>query len=153
MRTHNPGSGREARHGRLTVGGLFGFNQAVSTGPFRPQRLLVPYDFGPAGDRTLRVARALSAEHVHVVHVLPPGIPWVDERRTRQAQDSLKLALAGTGLERATRHIVTGEPGAAIAQLAEKLECDQIVLCAPQGSLIAEAIVHGAPCTVLVIRL
>jgi nucleotide-binding universal stress UspA family protein len=127
----------------------------MSTGPFRPQRLLVPFDFGPAGERSLRVARALAAPQVHVVHVLQESglFAWGgDDARRAQATDRLRAALAGTGLDRAVPHVVIGDVGEAVGALAGRLECDQVVLVAPPGSEVAEGVVRTAPCAVLVVR-
>ena len=125
----------------------------MSVGPLRPRRLLVPYDFGPSGDQTLRVARVLQPQHLHVVHVLPDGgLPWDQEARKREALDRLKAAIAGTGLERATRHALVGDPGQLIGELADLLECDQIVLVAPAGSAVAEGVLRVSQATVCVMR-
>lgn len=128
----------------------------MSTGAFRPRRLLVPYDFGPCGDRALRVARMLAPEMVHVVHVLPsPGFGWVrDEPRQREALDALRSALSGTGLETATRHVLIGDIAEKVAELAEKLECDLVLVLATgrAGSSLAAAIAGAAPCSVYVAR-
>ena len=126
----------------------------MSTGPFRPRRLLVPYDFGPSGDRALRVARMLAPLAVHVVHVLPPpGFGWTrDEPRQRDALDALKAALSGTGLEAATRHVLIGEIAEKVAELAEKLECDLILVSARVGSSLAGDLVGAAGCNVVVVR-
>ena len=126
----------------------------MSTGPFRPRRLLVPYDFGPSGDRTLRVARMLTPGVVHVVHVLPPptfGWSW-DDVRQKEALEALRSALGGTGLENATRHVVVGAIADKVADLAEKLECDLVLLAARPGSRIAADVVAAAGCNVLVVR-
>lgn len=125
----------------------------MSIGPLRPRRLLVPYDFGRSGDQTLRVARVLQPQHLHVVHALPDGgLPWDQEGRKRECLERLKAAIAGTGLERATRHALIGDPGHVIGELADLLECDQIVLVAPAGSAIVEGVLRVTQATVCVLR-
>src|SRR5688572_29998888 len=108
----------------------------MSTGAFRPRRLLVPYDFGPSGDRALRVARMPSPASVHVLHVLPPpGFGWSrDEPRQKEALDALKSALSGTGLEHATRHVLIGVVAEKVGELAAKLESDLVLVYARAGS-------------------
>jgi nucleotide-binding universal stress UspA family protein len=126
----------------------------MSTGAFRPRRLLVPYDFGPSGDRALRVARMLSPGVVHVVHVLPPlGFGWSrDEPRQKEALDALKSALSGTGLELATRHVLVGPIAEKVVELGARLECDLILLYARSGSRLAADVAGAAPCSVYVVR-
>ncbi|MBA2322283.1 MAG: universal stress protein [Deltaproteobacteria bacterium] len=127
----------------------------MSTGPFRPRRLLVPYDFGPGGDRALRIARMMGAGSLHVLHVLPPpGFGWTrdDESRRRDALDALRSALSGTGVEGATRHVLIGGVADRVSELAGKLECDLVLVAARVGSRAAAEIVAAAPCSVLVVR-
>jgi nucleotide-binding universal stress UspA family protein len=126
----------------------------MSVGPFRPRRLLVPYDFAPSGDRALRVARMLAPAAVHVVHVLPPpGFGWTrDESRQKEALEALKSAMSGTGLEAATRHVLIGVVAEKVGELAAKLECDLVLVAARVGSRVAADVVAAAPCNVLVVR-
>lgn len=136
------------------------------------KKVVVPTDFSDVSLQGLDAALAMAggeAERVHVVSVLvpvvppSPGIVWgtVDDQvrltRVREALDDL---LEERGLGDAITHVLIGTPGTMIADLAEEIEADLVVVTshgrtgimrAALGS-VAERVVRLSKCPVLVLK-
>lgn len=139
--------------------------------PWLPkQRVIVPVDFSDHSGEGARVARQLVADGgaLHVVHVLPslhagdPGVVWgeVDDSRRQESVRAEMRKRLGEHIEGATLHVLFGSPGARIADLAEEIGADLVVVPShgrtglkrlALGS-VAEKLVRLCPCPVLVLR-
>lgn len=139
---------------------------------FPVKKVVVPTDFSDVSLQGLAAALAMAggeAKRVHVVSVLvpvvppSPGIVWgtVDDQvrltRVREALDDL---LEERGLGDAITHVLIGTPGTMIADLAEEIEADLVVVTshgrtgimrAALGS-VAERVVRLTKCPVLVLK-
>jgi nucleotide-binding universal stress UspA family protein len=135
------------------------------------QSVVVPTDFSgeslAAVDLALQLAAGASA--VHVVHVLPelvviePSVAWAtieDEDRIEATERQLAAALEAEKYQGVTVKVLVGDPGHSIADYAQDLGADLIVLPSHGrtglkrmliGS-VAERVVRLAHCPVLVIR-
>src|SRR5688572_6076715 len=131
--------------------------------------LLYAHDLGDACDRAVpTVASTLAPARVHVVHVLPrvdlahPGVVWSrddDEPRRRHAHERLRRQLRGGPFADAVLHVVVGEPGARIVEVAREVDADLVALPShgrrglPRLLLgsVAEHVARLAPCPVLVV--
>ncbi len=133
--------------------------------------IVVPVDFSEeslaAVDTALQIAD--SAKALHIIHVLPelsplePGEVWEtinEASRTLHAKRALRERLSDDVYADATIEILFGDPGHAIAQRAEAIKADMIVLPSHGrtglahlliGS-VAERVVRLAHCPVLVLR-
>lgn len=136
-----------------------------------PKKVLVPTDFSDLSLEALEAAIALSggAEHVHVVSVLvpvvppSPGIVWGtidDQVRVTRVREALDELLAEKELSAVTAHVLIGSPGTMIAELAEELDADMVIVSshgrtglvrAALGS-VAERVVRLCKCPVLVLK-
>ena len=142
---------------------------ATPTTP-RPMTLVVAIDFSPLSDQALAVAKSLAARCapavVHALHVVP-------QLEIDSALPTLHADLAAAGLERLRAHLVergmaegveahaeVGLPSTSIPHLARAVHADVIVMGTHgrtglarlvMGS-VAETVMRGAPCSVLVVR-
>ncbi len=139
--------------------------------------VLVGVDFSDESRRALEAAKTLASKsqegELHLVHVLPiPSADGVTEvRATRMLQytdliddarrelDALAAGAASAGV-RVRGHIRVGRPAVEIAQLANDLAADLVVVGTHGrkginrlilGS-VAEGLVRNAPCPVLAVR-
>ena len=133
--------------------------------------VLVPIDFTDESFEAVNVAVHLVDDvgGVHVVHVLQelspvePGELWdtVDnESRAEHVKKALREQFTKREIPQVTLHILFGDPGHGIAQLAEKIEAELVVLPSRGrtgisrlliGS-VAERVVRLSHCPVLVLR-
>jgi len=136
---------------------------------FRIKRVLVPCDFSPFSDGAVHragdLATAWEAE-LHLLHVVaPPGLlartePEAD--RVRHARERLDQQLephvvVNLGIERA---VLTGTPHRVICDYAQQHDIDLIVtgthgrtgLAHAAIGSVAEKVLRGAPCPVLIVR-
>ena len=122
---------------------------------FVRQRVVVPVDFTDSTREALRVAASIAdaPSHVYAVHVLTAS---GDERSTL---DRLEALLQEHGLDGARPLVAHGDPATNILRHAERVGADLIVIPSRKGPLqrllvgsVAEAVVRGAPCAVLVLR-
>lgn len=134
-------------------------------------KILVPVDFSEpslaAVDTAIEIAEDPANVHVvHVLHEMQSGHPdaiWVtishDEQR-EQVLRELSNQLSGLLYDKITKHVVFGIPGFRIAELAEELGVNMIVVPSHGrtgikrmliGS-VAERVVRSAHCPVLVLR-
>lgn len=135
------------------------------------QCVLSPIDFSDESIEALDTALSLTADpsHVHALHVLPdldpaePGVIWstVDNAtRAHHAQQALRERLSAAKYRGVNLHVDFGDPGHEIAQTAEDLKADLIVLPSHGRTGIArvligstaERVVRMAHCPVLVLR-
>ncbi|MBP90664.1 MAG: universal stress protein UspA [Planctomycetaceae bacterium] len=134
-------------------------------------KILVPVDFSEQSLAAVDVAleAAEDSSNVHVVHILPerqsghPDAIWVaiDHAKLREhAIHELRNHLSDRKYEAVSLHIDFGDPGVRIAELAENLAANLIVLPSHGrtgikrlliGS-VAERVVRCAHCPVLVLR-
>lgn len=134
-------------------------------------KVVVPIDFSADSLAAVDVALGLaeSADHVHVIHVLPelnaaePGVIWQsvdDESRIQHANQGLRETFAATKYQGLHVQAVIGDPGHEIANYAKELGADLIITPSHGrtgikrvllGS-VAERIVRLAHCPVLVLR-
>lgn len=130
-------------------------------------RLLVGYDGSDGGRDALELTRVLgeaTGADVLVVAVLPYGplpIPYeiLEEEEAERARPLFEEARERLGgLEVETRAFGGGSPAGVINDLAEKEKPDTIVVGSPhRGTLgrvvigsVADGLLHGAPCEVMV---
>jgi nucleotide-binding universal stress UspA family protein len=135
------------------------------------KRVVVPTDFSQesldAVDTALEVAATPTG--VHVIHVLPelvvlePSVAWAtidDEDRLRGTEKRLQTTLENEKYRGLDVKVLVGDPGHVIADYAQDVEADLIVLPSHGrtglkrmliGS-VAERVVRLAHCPVLVIR-
>lgn len=135
------------------------------------QCVVAPVDFSDESIEALDIALTLTgdAARVHVVHVLPdldpaePGVIWstIDNAtRAVHAEQAMRERLADAKYQGVNIHIDFGDPGHEIAQQAEDLKADLIVLPSHGRTGIrrlligstAERVVRLAHCPVLVLR-
>lgn len=144
---------------------------------WRPRRILLPHDGGPAADIAVgpaaEIARAAGAE-LSIVEVGAPGVGSPDEpgslpmpRYVDQAQHEWSswtdevlarlTRLCPDGPLKARLQVLGGDPGREILRVAADQSVDLIVV-AWKGAWSAErartlkAIVRDAPCPVMVVR-
>jgi nucleotide-binding universal stress UspA family protein len=133
--------------------------------------VVVPVDLSAASLRAVETAMQLVEipAHVRIVHVLPvlaaaePGVIWdtVDDAgRSQHAARAVRERLLQAGFEGLDVSVVVGDPGHEIADFAEQVGADLIVLPSHGrtgltrlliGS-VAERVVRLAHCPVLVLR-
>ena len=137
------------------------------------QRILTAIDLSDEAIPVLQRAAAMARPHqaeLHLLHVVEPlslayggDIPMdfsgIQEELQQQAENSLKRYADQYGIQTDNCHLLTGRPEAHIHQLSEELDCDLIVvgshgrkgLALLLGST-ANAVLHGAKCDVLSVR-
>lgn len=134
------------------------------------ERVLVPHDLSDLCDIALSQVEAFGvrAEQLTVLHVLPridltqPTFVWPvqdDEPRRRHALGALRERLARGPFAEASVHVVIGDPGNRIVELAKEIGASLVVMPthgrkgverAVLGS-VAEHVVRFASCPVLVL--
>jgi nucleotide-binding universal stress UspA family protein len=137
-----------------------------------PRRaVVVPIDFSDASLASLEVAKDLVDDlaHLHVVHILPiwepnePGVIWdtVNEQdRAEHATDALQKKVAELGLVGAQVIVRFGEPGHEIADYAQEIKAELIVVSSQGRSGLtrlligstAERVARLAHCPVLMLK-
>ena len=135
------------------------------------ETVVVPVDFSDPSLEALDTGLDLvdEAAHVHVIHVLPvlaatePGVIWdtVDDHgRCEHAKEALTHWLAKDRYQGVTIEAVVGDPGHEVADYAQRVGADLIVLPSHGrtglrrmliGS-VAERVVRLSHCPVLVMR-
>lgn len=140
----------------------------------RPERILVPFDFSAGAEASLEVATGLAREYdarLDLVHVISPpliaeghGVPmpsWAPMEMARALVEELDQRLAAVATRcQATSHLKQGNPGPEILDCAEEHASDLIVIGRHGGHAsarwllgsVAERVVRGASCPVLVIQ-
>ncbi len=134
--------------------------------------VLAPCDFSDESFDAIRTAMTLvqSPADVHVVHVLyddvpvtEPGVVWGQIDTTTRIADcrkSLHATLEKHRCEGVTVHVALGDAGSEIAELADKIPAELIVMPSHGRSgisrllmgSVAERVLRLAHCPVLVIR-
>jgi len=135
------------------------------------QRVVVPFDFSDQSIRAVDTALEMvdHPTNVSVVHVLPelvptePGVIWTtidDKDRQQHAEEAIRARLSEAMHEGIQVQVEIGDPGHAIADYAENISADLIVMPSHGrtglsrlliGS-VAERVVRLAHCPVLVLR-
>lgn len=139
---------------------------------FPPSTVVIPTDFSDLSLEALKPALALAegdASRLHVVSVLmpvvppSPGIVWGtidDQVRLTRVREALDEMLAEKGLSDVNTHVVIGQPANTIAELADELDADLVIVTshgrtgivrAALGS-VAERVVRLSKCPVLVLK-
>jgi universal stress protein A len=147
----------------------------------RYKTILVALDASEEGDQVLEAATALDprgADSYHVTTVVPPmmgGISGMDGASfaatwplkdmeaeiSREITDSVRERVARFGISPDRVTVLFGRPAAEIHAHAEMIKADLIVIGShgrhglPQVMLgsTANAVLHGAPCDVLTVRI
>lgn len=133
--------------------------------------VLVPIDFSEPSLEAVRLGRSMveDVSGLHVLYVLQPisvlepGVTWgtvTDETREENVLKSMHEKLDDPELEGAAFKALHGSPGIEIADYAEKIHADLIVIPSHgYGSFkrlllgsVADRVLHHAPCPVLVLR-
>ncbi len=136
-----------------------------------PRKILHPTDFSEQAEAALEVAYALALDcegSVVILHVLPDAVAAgvealvpVDVEAARAALARVAGAPGGRTLAQPLEsHLSQGDPAEEIVRTAEELGCDLIVM-GTQGRTglarvlmgsVAESVLRGAGCPVLVVR-
>jgi nucleotide-binding universal stress UspA family protein len=141
---------------------------------FKVREILVPTDFSPAARRALKYAQPLARRcgaRLTLLHVVAPEEYEADYGYgavVRQSANKEQVIAATKRLQSigrsanecphgAARVVRCGEAGEEIIRAARELKSDLIVLAESPATLsalksVAERIVGGAPCPVLVVR-
>ncbi len=134
--------------------------------------IVVPFDFSDHSHDAIDMALEMVdvPEHIHVVHVLPfiiptePGVVWGmvdDAQRIEHALQALNDELKEPKYAAIKREVVIGDPGVIIADRADELRADLVILPSHGrtgfsrillGS-VAERVVRLAKCPVMVFKL
>jgi nucleotide-binding universal stress UspA family protein len=143
------------------------------SGPPRLSRVLVPLDFSSASLEALRVAAALPAHTVQLLHVIddpaylygpfmaPLDITEVARQEVDRVRDLLRdLARRHLGAVGHVELVGHGEAGPTILEAARQYDSDLIVMTTHGRTGIArflmgstaERVARGAPCPVLTVR-
>jgi nucleotide-binding universal stress UspA family protein len=141
---------------------------------FQNKTILVPFDFSEPATRAIDAAIELGGPNadLHLMHVvvpiptlisLDPALPISassDMLRLEQAASQMKKLFEGGNYARFKRHCTLGDPGLEIANMAENIGADLIVMPSHArpgltrlflGS-VAERVLHLSQCPVLVLR-
>ncbi len=133
--------------------------------------VVVPFDFSDRSAAALESARVFvdGLDGLHVIHVLPtielaePGVIWEtidNDARTRHAEGAFRERFAKSPFEKLDFHVRYGDPGREIAQFAEQLKAELIVMPSHGrtgisrlliGS-VAERVVRMAHCPILILK-
>ncbi|MCB2154760.1 universal stress protein [bacterium] len=135
------------------------------------KKIVVPLDFSDFSMTALKTARELvsKSSDLYIIHVIPPltpmepGVIWPesnDMARIEHAEEALAARLSAPEYEGAAMEIRIGSPSREVADFAEEIEAELIVIHSHGrtgaahlliGS-VAEHIVRYAHCPVLVLR-
>lgn len=135
------------------------------------KKVIVPFDFSDESIEALDTALSLarSPAGVHVVHVLPElslgeaGVIWDEiknENRIEHAREAIVAKLPDPKYAEVKIDVQVGDAGHRIAEVAEKLNADLIVMPSHGRSgiqrlligSVAERVLRLAHCPVLVLR-
>lgn len=135
------------------------------------KKVVVPFDFSDESIEALDTALSLveNPASVHVVHVLPElslgeaGVIWDEiknENRIEHASEAIAAKLSDPKYAELKIDVQVGDPGHRIADVAEKLGADLIVMPSHGRSgikrlligSVAERVLRLAHCPVLVLR-
>ncbi|MGJ8685969.1 MAG: universal stress protein [Spongiibacteraceae bacterium] len=137
------------------------------------QRIIAAVDFSDEADQVLERASGMAKHHqaeLHILHVeeplnlayggdIPMDFSGIQEQLHAQATENIQRAGERFGVAVEQQHIVTGRPDAQIHALAESLEADLIIIGSHgrKGLALllgsnANAVLHGAGCDVLAVR-
>ena len=137
------------------------------------QRILTAIDIADEAIPVLKRAAAMARQHqaeLHLIHVVEPlslayggDIPMdfsgIQEELQQQADEALKKYAGQFDIPTDNIHLLMGRPEGQIHDLCEELACDLIIvgshgrkgLALLLGST-ANAVLHGAKCDVLAVR-
>jgi nucleotide-binding universal stress UspA family protein len=138
---------------------------------FPKQSVVVPVDFSDDSFAAVDVALDLVAEPagLHLIHVLPephagdPGVEWQmidNENRRRHATEAIRTRLSDAKYEAVSVEIDFGSPGYRIAEYAEQIAAELIVIPSHGrtglkrlmlGS-VTDRVIRLSHCPVLVLR-
>lgn len=138
---------------------------------FAAKKLLVPVDFSEDSIKAVDVALEMAdaAEKVHLVHVAPdldvttPGVVWEsisEDVQRENVMESFEKEFKDPKYDGVTYHVVFGDAGRGIVQLAEDQQADVIVMSSHGrtgfrrlliGS-VTERVLRLAHCPVVVLR-
>lgn len=134
-------------------------------------KVVVPVDFSGESETAIRSALEMVEDpaNVQLIHVLfpldsvSPGVVWgeiSDESREKAVKQSFDKFLSERNISGVSLNIRFGNPGLEIAEFAEKIDADLIVIPShgyhgvkrfTLGS-VAERVIRHANCSVLVLR-
>ena len=144
-----------------------------SEGPAGFDHVLVTVDFDKSTAATVATGIAVARRHrarLTLLHVLPPrsrallahGVPgeildWARRQERDRCLGDLGALVPSEPTLEVGRLVVTGDPSAAIAGAASRLEADLIVVGSPGrrrflGPSLTDELLERAPCPVLVVR-
>ena len=135
------------------------------------QTVVVPVDFSEESLAAVKLGREFvtNASQLHLIHVLPalrpaePGFVWTmvdDAHRRISAEQALRDRIWGTAAEGAHVRVEFGDAGREIAEFAERLHAELIVVPSHGRSginrlllgSVSERVTRLAHCPVLVLR-
>ena len=135
------------------------------------QTVVVPIDFSEESLAAVALGREFVANssQLHLIHILPPLLPaepgfvWdtVDDSRRRiNAEQAMRDRIRGTTAEGAHVRVEFGDAGREIAEFAERLHAELIVVPSHGRSgfsrlllgSVSERVIRLAHCPVLVLR-
>jgi nucleotide-binding universal stress UspA family protein len=138
---------------------------------FHPEKIVVPIDFSDFSQAAMDQAVELAGEQtvIHAVHVLvplsvmEPGVLYgeiTDQSRAEHVEKFFRDRFSGPKYAKVTPHVVVGDPGHEIADYAERVGADLIVMPSHGHGFfkhvllgsVAERVVRLAHCPVLVLK-
>lgn len=101
-----------------------------------PRIVLVPVDFSAAAKAAVREAVAFTgdARRVHVTHILQPmtpntpGVIWGDVDEATRRKNVVEALHKDLPYEDMQLHVRFGDPGREIAELADELDVDLVIM-------------------------
>ena len=138
---------------------------------FENKKVVVPIDFGDQSHEAVDAALEMlfRPQDIHVIHVASdlavtaPEVVWQeisDEARRSNIEESFKREFSERKYHNLSFHVAIGDPGHKIAEYAEEIGADVIVMPSHGrtgikrlllGS-VAERVLRLAHCTVLVLK-
>lgn len=135
------------------------------------QTVVVPVDFSEQSLAAVALGREFvtNPSQLHLIHVLPlllpaePGFIWDmvdDAQRRADAEQAIRERIKGTAAEGSHVTVALGDPGREIAEFAERVHAELIVVPSHGRSgisrlllgSVAERVIRLAHCPVLVLR-